>query len=149
MKKIFFILAFGLSLLILYLIFDFYVLKDRTTIQQEALSPLGCDLNIQGCIYKFKDKEVLVSLSPRPLQSLNVTKLEIKNLGNYANLKLKVYGLNMFMGTLTPKIHKINSTDYYSELVLAACTIETMRFRAEILDNDKPIGLHFDFELRR
>lgn len=149
MKKIFFILAFGLSLLILYLIFDFYVLKDRTITQKEVLTPLGCDLNIQDCTYDFKGKKVLISLNPKPLQSLNVTKLEIKNLGSYNNLKLKVYGLNMFMGTLNPKIHKTNSTDYYSELVLAACTIETMRFRAEILNDDKPIDFHFDFELKR
>ncbi|EAL8148085.1 hypothetical protein FSE45_08830, partial [Campylobacter coli] len=81
MKKIFFILASGLSLLILYIIFDFYVLKDRMTLSQtEVLSPLSCDLNIENCTYSFKDREVLISMDPKPLQSLEITNLKIKNL---------------------------------------------------------------------
>ncbi|EJQ5726076.1 hypothetical protein NZY91_002098, partial [Campylobacter coli] len=118
MKKIFFILASGLSLLILYIIFDFYVLKDRTTLSQtEVLSPLSCDLNIENCTYSFKDREVLISMDPKPLQSLEITNLKIKNLGNYKNLKIKIYGLNMFMGDIMPRVTKINETDYESRLV--------------------------------
>ncbi|HED7879875.1 TPA: hypothetical protein R6B12_000351 [Campylobacter coli] len=150
MKKIFFILASGLSLLILYIIFDFYVLKDRTTLSQtEVLSPLSCDLNIENCTYSFKDREVLISMDPKPLQSLEITNLKIKNLGNYKNLKIKIYGLNMFMGDIMPRVTKINETDYESRLVLAACVFEVMRFRAEVFEDDKPIGFHFDFDLKR
>ncbi|HEB9314493.1 TPA: hypothetical protein RZK21_000349 [Campylobacter coli] len=150
MKKIFFILASGLSLLILYLIFDFYVLKDRATLNQtEALPPLGCDLNVESCTYDFKDRKVLVSMDPKPIQSLEVTNLKIKNLGNYENLKIRIYGLNMFMGDIMPKVNKVNETDYESKLVLAACVLELMRFRAEVLEDDKPIGFYFDFDLRR
>ncbi|EKJ0823933.1 hypothetical protein PID81_001097 [Campylobacter coli] len=150
MKKIFFILASGLSLLILYIIFDFYVLKDRTTLSQtEVLSPLSCDLNIENCTYSFKDREVLISMDPKPLQSLEITNLKIKNLGNYKNLKIKIYGLNMFMGDIMPRVTKINETDYESRLVLAACVLEVMRFRAEVFEDDKPIGFHFDFDLKK
>ncbi len=139
MKKVFFILASGLSLLILYIIFDFYVLKDRTTLNQtDDLSPLSCDLNIENCTYNFKNREVLVSMDPKPLQSLEIT-----------NLKIKIYGLNMFMGDIMPKVNKINETDYESKLVLAACVLEVMRFRAEVFEDDKPIGFHFDFDLKR
>ncbi|EAH5485076.1 hypothetical protein EBL07_07000 [Campylobacter coli] len=150
MKKIFFILASGLSLLILYLIFDFYVLKDRATLNQtEALPSLNCDLNVESCTYDFKDRKVLVSMDPKPIQSLEVTNLKIKNLGNYENLKIRIYGLNMFMGDIMPKVNKVNETDYESKLVLAACVLELMRFRAEVLEDDKPIGFYFDFDLRR
>ncbi|HDX3452541.1 TPA: hypothetical protein ROD35_001537 [Campylobacter coli] len=150
MKKIFFILASGLSLLILYLIFDFYVLKDRATLNQtEALPSLSCDLNVESCTYHFKDRKVLVSMDPKPIQSLEVTNLKIKNLGNYENLKIRIYGLNMFMGDIMPKVNKVNKTDYESKLVLAACVLELMRFRAEVLEDDKPIGFYFDFDLRR
>ncbi|EAJ6225431.1 hypothetical protein A0X89_00880 [Campylobacter coli] len=150
MKKIFFILASGLSLLILYLIFDFYVLKDRATLNQtEALPFLSCDLNVESCTYDFKDRKVLVSMDPKPIQSLEVTNLKIKNLGNYENLKIRIYGLNMFMGDIMPKVNKVNETDYESKLVLAACVLELMRFRAEVLEDDKPIGFYFDFDLRR
>lgn len=150
MKKIFFILASGLSLLILYLIFDFYILKDRATLNQtEALPSLSCDLNVESCTYDFKDRKVLVSMDPKPIQSLEVTNLKIKNLGNYENLKIRIYGLNMFMGDIMPKVNKVNETDYESKLVLAACVLELMRFRAEVLEDDKPIGFYFDFDLRR
>lgn len=120
-----------------------------TLSQTEVLSPLSCDLNIENCTYSFKDREVLISMDPKPLQSLEITNLKIKNLGNYKNLKIKIYGLNMFMGDIMPRVTKINETDYESRLVLAACVLEVMRFRAEVFEDDKPIGFHFDFDLKR
>ncbi|EGD3032643.1 hypothetical protein H8327_001663, partial [Campylobacter coli] len=104
---------------------------------------------IENCTYSFKDREVLISMDPKPLQSLEITNLKIKNLGNYKNLKIKFYGLNMFMGDIMPRVTKINETDYESRLVLAACVLEVMRFRAEVFEDDKPIGFHFDFDLKR
>ncbi|EAM0774491.1 hypothetical protein D3558_08775, partial [Campylobacter jejuni] len=93
--------------------------------------------------------EVLISLNPKPLQSLDVTNLKIVNLGNYNNLGIKIYGLNMYMGEIKPKIHRLNSTDYESKIVLATCVLDTMRFRVEFMDNNKPIGFYFDFELKK
>ena len=66
-----------------------------------------------------------------------------------SDLKIKIYGLNMFMGDIMPRVTKINETDYESRLVLAACVLEVMRFRAEVFEDDKPIGFHFDFDLKR
>lgn len=54
----------------------------------------------------------------------------------------------MYMGEIKPKIHRLNSTDYESKIVLAACVLDTMRFRVEFMDNNKPIGFYFDFELK-
>ncbi|EIE6731039.1 hypothetical protein NOO24_001709, partial [Campylobacter jejuni] len=50
---------------------------------------------------------------------------------------------------IKPKIHRLNSTDYESKIVLAACVLDTMRFRVEFMDNNKPIGFYFDFELKK
>ena len=149
MRKIIFILSFAFSLLTLYIIFNFYVFKDVKPNKENTTIPLECDLNIKDCKYKFNDKEILISLTPRPLQSLNPINLKIKNLGDYENLKIKIYGLNMYMGEIKPKIHKINKTDYESKIILATCVLDIMRFRVELMQNDKPIGFHFDFDLKK
>ncbi|HHS6526428.1 TPA: hypothetical protein ACTN4Q_001391, partial [Campylobacter jejuni] len=97
MKKIIFILAFAFVIVILYIIFDFYIIKDSKKITKADFStPLTCDLNVKDCTYSFNNKEVLISLNPKPLQSLDVTNLKIVNLGNYNNLGIKIYGLNMY-----------------------------------------------------
>ncbi|EBH4137611.1 hypothetical protein FKP47_08350, partial [Campylobacter jejuni] len=98
MRKIIFILAFAFVIVILYIIFDFYIIKDSKKITKADFStPLTCDLNVKDCTYSFNNKEVLISLNPKPLQSLDVTNLKIVNLGNYNNLGIKIYGLNMYM----------------------------------------------------
>ncbi|TKX32351.1 hypothetical protein [Campylobacter aviculae] len=147
MKKLLFILIFGLVLFILYITLDFYISKDRT--KNNDKSELSCDLNSKDCIYKFKDKEILISLTPKPIRSLQTIQLKIKNLGFYENLGIKIYGLNMFMGEIKPKIHPINKTDYEAQFILSACSMNIMRFRAELMDDNKPIDFYFDFELRR
>lgn len=139
MKKIFF------ALISIFVIF-FSSCKNENEVLNE---PLGCDLNLQDCTYKFKDKEVFVSLNPKPLQALDITYLKIKNLDGYENLKLKIYGLNMFLGELKPKLIKLENGNYESKIVLSPCTLDVMRFRAEFMQDEKPIGFYFDFELRR
>ncbi|MFK0432531.1 hypothetical protein ACISOK_06165, partial [Campylobacter jejuni] len=84
MRKIIFILAFAFVIVVLYIIFDFYIIKDSKKITKADFStPLTCDLNVKDCTYSFNNKEVLISLNPKPLQSLDVTNLKIVNLGNY------------------------------------------------------------------
>ncbi|RQD67049.1 hypothetical protein DZC71_06430 [Campylobacter hepaticus] len=149
-KNIFILILIFILIFISYLIIDLYMSKNtQKAIHADIATPLNCDLNIQDCKYNFKGKEVLISLNPKPLQALETIKLSIKNLGDYENLKIKIYGLNMYMGEIKPKIHKLNQTDYESQIVLASCVLQTMRFRAEFMDNDKAIGFHFDFELKR
>lgn len=70
MRKIIFILAFAFVIVILYIIFDFYIIKDSKKITKADFStPLTCDLNVKDCTYSFNNKEVLISLNPKPLQS--------------------------------------------------------------------------------
>ncbi|TKX33480.1 hypothetical protein [Campylobacter taeniopygiae] len=146
MKKLFSIIFFALILLVFYFILNQNISKKEPHIN--SLKSLNCDLNVNDCAYKLKDKQIIISLNPKPIKSLQNTKLLIKNLGTYENLELKIYGLNMFMGEIKPKIYKINKTDYESQFILSSCSMHTMRFRAELLDNNKSI-FHFDFDLKR
>ncbi|MBZ7954339.1 hypothetical protein H2278_05750 [Campylobacter sp. W0018] len=146
MKKIFFILIFALILSVLYFILNHNISKKEPRIN--TLKSLNCDLNINDCAYTLKDKQIIISLNPKPVKSLQNTKLLIKNLGTYENLELKIYGLNMFMGEIKPKIYQINKTDYESQFILSSCFMHTMRFRAELVDNNKSL-FYFDFDLKR
>ncbi|EOC5017608.1 hypothetical protein ACI4X4_000063 [Campylobacter upsaliensis] len=146
MKKFFFIFSFAFILLgfYLYLKFDFDKNKNFTN----AITPLTCDLNIEDCIFDFNNKKIRIFLNPKPLQAMQELDLKIENLDFYENLSLKIYGLNMFMGEIKPRLIYKNS-HYEAKILLSACTLDTMRYRAQFFKDDKPLGFHFDFELRR
>lgn len=113
-----------------------------------VLTPLKCDLNKQACKYLFKGHEVSVEFSPKPVPNLEEISLSIKNLGNYKDLNAKVYGLNMYMGTLVPKFLK-TGLDYKAELFLSSCVLNIMRYRFEFFNKQEPIGFHFDIDIQR
>lgn len=146
MKNFFFIfsLAFILLGFYLYLKFDFDKDKNFT----DANASLSCDLNIKDCVFDFKSKKINIFLNPKPLQAMQELGLKVENLDFYENLSLKIYGLNMFMGEIKPRLIYKNS-HYEAKILLSVCTLDTMRYRAEFFKDDKPLGFHFDFELRR
>ncbi|KAA6224732.1 MULTISPECIES: hypothetical protein [unclassified Campylobacter] len=113
----------------------------------ENLLPLECNLNKENCEYKFKDKMVKISLNPKPLQAMDITHLVVENLPEFENLKLELYGLNMDMGKIKPRLIRLENGNYISKIVLSLCSLEQMRFRGEFIQDNKPIGLHFDFDL--
>ncbi|EAJ1119316.1 hypothetical protein J7D62_000400 [Campylobacter lari] len=113
-----------------------------------TLTPLTCDLNTQECEYNFKDKKVLINLNPKPIATLNELDLNITNLGEFKKLNARVYGLNMYMGDIVPQFKKINNT-YHAKLVLSSCTLEVMRFRIELFDDETPLDFYFDFDVKR
>ena len=128
----------------LYFKFDFDKNKNFTN----AITPLTCDLNIEDCIFDFNNKKIRIFLTPKPLQAMQELDLKIENLDFYENLSLKIYGLNMFMGEIKPRLIYKNS-HYEAKILLSACTLDTMRYRAQFFKDDNPLGFHFDFELRR
>lgn len=116
--------------------------------EEKTLKPLKCDLNTKDCYFNFKNKKILVSINPKPINAFDVLNLKIQNLPNYKNPKIIIYGLNMYMGDITPKINKISNDTYEINFMLSQCTLETMRYRVQILDNDKK-EFYFDFDVKR
>lgn len=112
------------------------------------LEPLACDLNKKSCEYIFKKQKVIVSFEPRPVPILEEIELKIDNLGEYKKLWAKVYGLNMYMGTLVPEFKKTNK-NYKARLFLSSCILDVMRYRFEFYDDEDPIGFHFDIDIKR
>ncbi|MBS4407042.1 hypothetical protein [Campylobacter vulpis] len=146
MKKFFFIFSLAFILLGFYLHLKFDFDKDKNFTNTNA--SLSCDLNIKDCVFDFKGKKINIFLNPKPLQAMQELDLKIENLDFYENLSLKIYGLNMFMGEIKPRLIYKNS-HYEAKILLSVCTLDTMRYRAEFFKDDKPLGFHFDFELRR
>lgn len=126
---------------------DFLVKGSRRELITD-LPPLKCDLNKNPCEYDFHGHKVLVSFTPRPVPVLAQTRLKISNLGDYKDLNTKIYGLNMYMGTIVPSFKKKKS-DYVADLFLSSCVLDSMRYRFEFYDKDKPLGFSFDLDVKR
>lgn len=151
MKKFAFLLLFCiLAIIAAYLVANYDELIPSEGKRQliTKLTPLKCDLNKQTCEYDFKGKKVGVTFSPLPVPILEEIDLKLSNLGTYKALSAKVYGLNMYMGTLVPSFEKIGNT-YTAKLFLSSCVLEVMRYRFEFFDGEKPIGFSFDIDVRR
>lgn len=148
MKKLLFS---AFALLVLALI-AFLAVSERGGKKRELikeLTPLACDLNEKACEYEFKGRKVRVEFKEKPIQALVENELFVENLGKYENLSAKIYGLNMYMGDVVPHFERAGQNSYKANIVPSACVLETMRFRVEFFDKEKPIKFYFDFDIKR
>ncbi|WP_141080402.1 hypothetical protein [Campylobacter pinnipediorum] len=117
---------------------------------QVYLKPLKCDLNNKKCDIVFEGKKIEFELNPKPILPMQPVVFSIKGLENfnYNNLSLEFYGLDMDMGIIKAKLKKDNNGIFSSKIVLSACVIDKMRYRFEILNNDKKTGIYIDFDIK-
>lgn len=113
------------------------------------LTPLECDLNLGACAINFNENEIKFELLPRPIYAMKPFKVKISGLNglNLGALSLEAYGLNMDMGKIRANLEQING-ELVADIVLSACVIDVMRYRFEILNNDKKTGIFIDFDLK-
>ncbi|MBT0882072.1 hypothetical protein [Campylobacter sp. 2018MI13] len=144
MKKLIFLLVI---IAIFASLFYFYPnSKKRELIT--TLTPLSCDLNVSECEVDYKGKKIIFDLSPKPLKTLEETKVIIKNLEDFPKLNARLYGLNMYMGDIVGEFEKIDNA-YIADIVFSACTENTMRYRLELFNDNKSLDLSIDFDVRR
>lgn len=110
------------------------------------LTPLECDLSKTQCEYDFLGKKVIIDINPKPIYMLEELTVRIKNLNEYKNLNAQIYGLNMYMGTISDEFEK-DGDDYITTIRLSTCQTKIMRFRIELFDGDDSIGLFGDFDV--
>ena len=115
----------------------------------KELSPLACDLNATSCKLMYKNKELEVSLSPRPIMVLDELELRIRGLDEIKGLQAAIYGLNMYMGDVVGEFERQESGDYVASVVLSSCALPIMRFRLELLQGDRPLGSYIDFDVEK
>ncbi|QWU79980.1 hypothetical protein CNZW441b_0662 [Campylobacter novaezeelandiae] len=153
MKKNIFIFAFIFSIIILYVIFDFYILDGTrlTTKVSSASAKNACDLNLKDCIYTFNNEKISISINPKPIKALNTNKIKITIKSNkiYNDLKLRVYGINMFMGITEINLYKIKDNTFEGNIILSSCTKDLMRFKADVLENNRLTDFSFEFDVKK
>lgn len=143
-KKVFSLACFAILLVLGYFVSKFFVFEDEIA----TFNPSQCDLNLQNCFFSFNERQILISIEPKPLKAMQNLKIKIENFSHYEDLELRIYGLNMFMGVIKPKlIRTLNG--YEADLLLSSCILDTMHYRAEFLYNKKTLGFYFDFEIKQ
>lgn len=126
-----------------------YQKEDVKVIKNFELNPLVCSLNLQSCKTDFKGEKVVFDIEPKPVRFMEKTTIRITNLKeDYQNPTLKIYGVNMNMGTISAKLHKTEN-GYETVVALSSCLLVTMRYRAEVFSNESSTGLSIDFDLKR
>lgn len=122
------------------------VKKNKVNVS-ELGSHINCHLNIENCIYEYNDKNVEVSLTPKPLRAMVPTTLRVKNLGNFENLSIALKGINMNMGEIRSNF--VKKGDTYEATVMFTSCVEDMLYEGSLYSNSKPIGFKFELLLNR
>ena len=121
--------------------------KKRVIIKE--LTPLKCNLNETPCEYEFQGRRVRVEFKDKPILAMVENELVIENLGDFGALDMRIYGLNMYMGDITPRLKALPRGTYKASVVLSSCVVRVMRFRAEFFKGEKQLDFHFDFDVKR
>lgn len=126
--------------------------KDSQLVYQESntpLPPLPCSLNVSACTITYQDSVISIESSMRPIQAMRPVTFFIKGFSNLSDdLVLKVYGLNMEMGTIITQATKEGDT-YQATINLGTCSLQTMRYRLALYEGTKPLGAFIDFDVEQ
>lgn len=101
---------------------------------------LACELNESQCEIATKYGTATLSLTPRPIKPMVVSKLEIKGLKGVKAPKIHLFGLSMYLGHMREDLELGSGGELTAEIMIAPCTEEQMRFRLELLDDKEIIG---------
>lgn len=152
MVKTIFMALLGIlgGVLVAYIV-ENYDKEDVDVVQKDyQLHQLPCSLNLQSCDVTYKSEIINFDINPKPVRFMEKTTIHISGLkGKYKDLNIRIYGLNMNMGVIKAGLNKIDENNYEAIISLSSCLLTTMRYRAEVFDGEKSIGLFVDFDLRR
>lgn len=106
----------------------------------------SCDLNQKACIVLYGDEKVSFDFAIKPIPTMMPTTLKISGLkGEYKDLSVEIYGVNMNMGHIKSKLEKRGS-DYTTSITMSAC-VSQMHYKIELFEKGVPLGLSVDFWL--
>ena len=126
------------NLLLSAVIFGFLACGDEVSVSE------NCDLNKQDCAVNFKGQSVKFAFSTKPVQAMMPTTLNISGLsGDFGDLRVEIYGVNMNMGRVKAALQKRND-GYTTSITMSAC-VSQMHYRIELFDGSEPLGLSVDF----
>lgn len=118
-----------------------------------GLEPLPCDLSKRPCQVKTATKAITFNLTPRPLEVMGDTLVQIEGLDSKlfsSNPSIRIYGLNMDMGKIITSLTQTAPGKYEAKVALSACLVENiMRYRIALYDGNTPLNIFMDFDLWR
>lgn len=106
----------------------------------------SCDLNKEDCAVLYKGEKVSFAFAIKPIPTMMPTTLKISGLkGEYKDLSVEIYGVNMNMGRIKSKLEK-KGDSFFASITLSAC-VSQMHYKIELFEKGVPLGLSVDFWL--
>lgn len=149
-----FLISISISIIVGAAAAFFYIQSNkekRTDVSRDYnLAPLECDLMKKKCSKGFNGQSVTFDMSPRPVEIMAETEISLSGLDyNFYDAKIRIFGLNMDMGTIIASLEKKDNV-YKTKVALSACLVEdVMRYRIAVYDGNEPTGLYMDFDVPR
>ncbi len=119
-------------------------------LKQYNLTPLECDLFKTRCEKEFMGGKIIFDMQPRPVEIMAETTISLEGLNyDFNDPKIRIFGINMDMGTIIASLHK-EGNRYTAKVALSACLVEDiMRYRLSVYDGNDSLGLFMDFDIPR
>ena len=128
-----------LSLLVLFLL---ACSDEKSAISSNS----SCDLNKEDCAVLYKGEKVSFAFAIKPIPTMMPTTLKISGLkGEFKDLSVEIYGVNMNMGRIKGKLEK-RGDSFFASITLSAC-VSQMHYKIELFEKGEPLGLSADFWL--
>lgn len=107
-----------------------------------------CDVNKNECPLLSKNGNINATLLiyPKPLITMAETTFKFSGLPKLKAANVRIYGLNMDMGTIKAELEKSGSV-YAANIIISACVESVMKYRLEVLDGDKEVA-YIDFDVQ-
>lgn len=114
------------------------------------LTPLECDLMKETCVKEYNGQKIYFDILPKPVEIMAESTIKITGLDyDFYDAKIRIFGLNMDMGTIIASLNKEGDA-YIAKVALSACLVENiMRYRIAVYDGNDPIDLYIDFDIPR
>lgn len=137
-----------LLILLILIGFGLFFYNKQSSIKEEALA-FYCDLSNKDCEFLLNGKKIFIKSSEKPIIPMDEFELFIENLGEYKNLRAKIFGLNMYMGDIFVDFDKIDKNSYKANILLSSCPLDVMIYRILLFNGDKKLDIAFDFEVKK
>lgn len=111
-----------------------------------GLKPLLCDLGKNSCKVNFEGREIEISLTPLPLETMQPLYLLVKGFGEIKEPNARISGVNMDMGTIRVDLKSVG-IKHSAKVTLSACVINVMRYKLALFSGDKDLGIYVYFDL--
>ena len=97
----------------------------------------SCDLNKEDWVVLYKGKKISFAFAIKPIPTMMPTTPKISGLkGEFDDLSVEIYGVNMNMGRIKGKLEK-KGDSFFASITLSAC-VSQMHYKIELFEKGVP-----------